>query len=747
MAMSEDQAKEIIKAIIYQARQNEVVGANDWLEVGADEWLNNAEKGWNILFDKLQGVEYRREAIGQALVDVGEDAIGVTPDIAKEYLDIDTNARLADDAGEEVIDNHITARQHMTKKQANLIIFALIAQAIKDGKAAESLVAVEDGNWDDLRKKLIAAEYTKQKVIDVFNAEVNGITVEKAKKYLNLDGLTDDIVGAALTGHFNNQISDAFLNDAAINNLTPTTEPNNPRRLALLTIATTDQPNQIREYINNSLKEYFPIATKGTITLEILPDQQVKQFKQKVIKKLNEFTLSSRPNLLSLEDIETLNSKIQIVEQKQALELFKVLSSVVETARSQASASAIASLEEAQRQITKLFSCDQRVNLEALPDDTASNNFKSNMITAFQELQREIIYLQNTLPKRKHVSYFGLASYKAEEVQKSTMEAFSAWEKEITAARHVPIPSESTVAQASNTRNPESNTKVSARQMSRTSEGGGADDDVYRCYPPAEKATPRDTVYYEHESGKRESGSYAKYELTVLDLPESISDRGLLKEFLKQYLKKSKVSDLRVEDNQLVRDKTPKDDTVILSKVDTLPPILSNTTLLFFLKNQIYIQGTSDSSIIKEFEKFKEENRQTMSTTKLHSNYMWSKKVAMPNEAIFQEAAKILNTLLLNGKPTMYIHEVNNKQLSQALHCLIEANDLQRRIVLPNDAPRASGDQLALAKQEGYTLQALAGGTLKREVESILAADMEQLNERDQGKITLLPDGKKQRRL
>src|SRR3990167_5494162 len=377
-----------------------------------------------------------------------------------------------------------------------------------------------------------------------------------------------------------------------------------------------------------------------------------------------------------------------------------------------------------------------------LPKDEAEllNHFNSHMITAFQELQREIIYLQNNLPKRTHVSYFGLESYEVEEVHKSTLADFTAWEKLITEKRHVSTLSKPTVG-VSNSRDP-------VRQMKRLD--ATTESDIYRCYPPVEKATSLDTVYYEHESGKRESGTYAKYELTVLDLPKSISDRGLLKGFLeKNYT--NKLYDRAQDPNtgQIVKgERTSMEETVtgikkegVIPKIHQLPPVLTESVLLSFLKNVIYIQGTSDSSIIKEFEKFKEENRQTMSTTKLHSN-MWSKKVAMPNEAIFQEAAKILNTLLLSGKPTMYIHEVNNKQLSQALHCLIEANDLQRRIVLPNDAPRASGDQLALAKQEKYTLQALAGGTLKREVGSILAADMEQLNERDQGKITLLsPDG------
>src|SRR3990167_392245 len=213
--MLEQQANEIIKAIIYQAKQNGAEGASDLAGERDDVWIGLR----NALVEK----NYTKPGIKDALAVVGDAnaiaVIGVTIDTAKEYLDLNSN-NLAPDAEEEAVQGHIIARQHMTEEQANLIIFALIAQAIKNNvENAADLAAANQEFWDVLRQELRKQGYTwlgieRALTTDVannfFTNDNNAINVEDAKTYLSIQALNENVVGKALTEHFNSRIRDVF---------------------------------------------------------------------------------------------------------------------------------------------------------------------------------------------------------------------------------------------------------------------------------------------------------------------------------------------------------------------------------------------------------------------------------------------------------------------------------------------------------------------------------------------------------
>lgn len=244
--------------------------------------------------------------------------------------------------------------------------------------------------------------------------------------------------------------------------------------------------------------------------------------------------------------------------------------------------------------------------------------------------------------------------------------------------------------------------------------------DLYRVNPPdPANIKPEDMLWYEHEF-KQAGAEDSDFELTVIALPQSISDNGLFIKFLQQKLGAENID---------ARPGSPLHNLVFLNS----PPDLDEKAALNLLK-QISTGKHRDVTLAKDFVKYLKENQHE--TSAIHANYQdlraggasitrdeylaksseerrdfapegASTYVTIPNKAFFEQADKILSVLIARGYVPITIDEAKSQPLLLALDCLAKAHGLREKIVFPNSyTTRASQDQIDLVKVKDYTVTA-----------------------------------------
>jgi hypothetical protein len=297
------------------------------------------------------------------------------------------------------------------------------------------------------------------------------------------------------------------------------------------------------------------------------------------------------------------------------------------------------------------------------------------------QLETELKTAQSSSPT--HVRVF---SKDVDEKKVNTNKAgFEAWQAEIRTSGRIGPPGSPPVAVGGSSPDP----------ISRVERATG--DENYRTVPyDAKNVSDKDTVYVEHESGKRPDGEFKNYHITVLDLSAECSDRGLLFKFLKDnYLSSIEArSGFTLDDTSRL-----KKEESLKKLVFTLPAVLTRDKMMEFLETQIKVGKTLDRLVINKFEDYRHKN----TTEEYQRNW---KKVTMPNQAVFAEAEKILSTLLTSSKsPIVYINDIHETQdqLRKAVCCLVKANEHKlraagREIILPEGIKNAASlDQIAVA--------------------------------------------------
>ena len=306
----------------------------------------------------------------------------------------------------------------------------------------------------------------------------------------------------------------------------------------------------------------------------------------------------------------------------------------------------------------------------------------------FLDLQTEIETMQATTSAKTHFQYSSSREYNVNTINK-TKAQFDEWKME--QQNRIPSHVENVVL-ANNT-----DQRITAnRDM--------AHDDVYRCFPPQNEPSTNKSVYYEHESQRNADGSHKNYELVVLDLPDSISDRGLFIKFLKKYNPnfRDAAPPYQNTENSITRNLARFN-----ALVYQLPPVLSKNTVLNFLETKIYIPRretlSSNESIAEKLLDYLDHSKRRVQKVELHRQTMWNESVEIPSLPVFFEAARILKSLIASDQSSIYIHHVKNKHLAIALDCLLETDStLKEKIKLPDDAPHASQKQKQVMTQRHY---------------------------------------------
>lgn len=357
------------------------------------------------------------------------------------------------------------------------------------------------------------------------------------------------------------------------------------------------------------------------------------------------------------------------------------------------------------------------------------------MLTELQILKAELVHIK----KHHENSYNGVSVYSSHDesftdielgqIQELSPAAFNDWRTNALKGRVGPAGGADPLMDARNTSSA-SRPQIIPRDT--------AAPKVYRKHPPGD-AKPEDTIFYEEES-KRLTGTISRpdYRLVVLDLPESISDRGALVKFLMDkgatFYIPNPSYDPNDPNSSPTRPPEKKDfHNLVFSKLD---PALDERTVLNFLKTHVQTPATSRNTrlasefmnsgltehrnelirIPKQFRSL--ENPNTVISLSQYLAYtgpdigerekfapvkeFMPKTVLMPKQAFFAEAASILNTLLARGQLPITIKNAKSPELMIAIDCLAKIRNIpDAKIIFPNNAKRATDDQVLAAKRMG----------------------------------------------
>jgi len=203
-------------------------------------------------------------------------------------------------------------------------------------------------------------------------------------------------------------------------------------------------------------------------------------------------------------------------------------------------------------------------------------------------------------------------------------------------------------------------------------------DEIFRGYPA--KHNENESIAFEREY-------HSHYEQQIIDLPYAISDRGLLEKFLAGYGAESTQDGKSVK--QLMKE---------------LPPALNKEIVQHFMQSKIEIPATktlrSYASLAEKFLEYRHEQRsvEVYVETKNFLGNRSNKKVTIPNQAIFNEAAKMLNRILDKGKLPVAFTEPHCKELYDAAFILVKLNNLEKQFVFPLSILEPSKEMIEAAK-------------------------------------------------
>ncbi|MEO8402714.1 MAG: hypothetical protein ABI597_13165, partial [Gammaproteobacteria bacterium] len=223
--------------------------------------------------------------------------------------------------------------------------------------------------------------------------------------------------------------------------------------------------------------------------------------------------------------------------------------------------------------------------------------------------------------------------------------------------------------------------------------------EIFRCHPAETQSDGSlktlnkgdQMSFYEHETTTKAGTPY--YEIGVIDLPDKLSPRQLLTNFI-----------LENYSSFTVLPGGGKLDKDALKKliVEKLPPGLNAENVANFLDSNLNLHSVrKNSTIAKKFMDYVDE-KSTMTVDLRRDragDLYWtipiktpffssaSNGVVMPSQDMLDQATKLLNTIIVNKQIPFHFDVVNSKQLSIALDCMIYKMGLE-------DAPGKDGVSL-----------------------------------------------------
>ncbi|HLB58358.1 MAG TPA: hypothetical protein VJL60_06045, partial [Gammaproteobacteria bacterium] len=358
---------------------------------------------------------------------------------------------------------------------------------------------------------------------------------------------------------------------------------------------------------------------------------------------------------------EEYHTQTLVPEDKLLKNLFKIYElnyyNLLKASEGQADLEAFNRLEEANKKIAALLLQITKLRVEKPAyaggnDDTLAKKFLTQIKQDFVTLQKKMQRVSQTNTPQTHYRYFS-----------SGFDEVSAHEHRTRLTNsnvdtHLPLAAGS------------ADKPTIAALKDKTSA------EVYRWH---DKNPKHESSFFEYVK----QGGIGSYEITIVDLPEAISDRGLLKIFLTQ--------------ENLMR-------SGLESELRHLSPTLTKDKLIEFFKKQNISEGffKTNASLADDFLKFAEKKRLTSTN-----------RTTIPNEAIFIEAARILNTVLAAGQMPFQFDQANNIPLMTAIDMLVRLHEIEDKIMItaknyqvtPSSAQLNIVNMLKNQKPDVYTLK------------------------------------------
>ncbi len=198
------------------------------------------------------------------------------------------------------------------------------------------------------------------------------------------------------------------------------------------------------------------------------------------------------------------------------------------------------------------------------------------------------------------------------------------------------------------------------------------------------------------------------YELNVYDLPESISDRGLLNQFLTEKMKTMLGKSLTFQDAEGNELKTTEIKKLIF---DNLPAVITEIDMRRFLNAHVRVSGRTDNTLVSKFQDYlsgkdessprvqkvtyKNESGTTVKSGWLPGRLARAKEVVIPSPLMLEQARLFLNTITASGCKSPAF-ESDNPQLVLAMQIVAKIAGVT--VEFAYGAPKPSDEQIAAVK-------------------------------------------------
>lgn len=223
-------------------------------------------------------------------------------------------------------------------------------------------------------------------------------------------------------------------------------------------------------------------------------------------------------------------------------------------------------------------------------------------------------------------------------------------------------------------------------------------------------------IGYPAQPNKDESVSYERqdhshYEFAVLEFPTAISDRGLLKRFL-------------TEEYQATV-KKGMGDVNLDTMLKQLPSVLAQDNILSVFARMNITRFKTDTMLLDNFHDYLSKHRTTQIPVKTDGMFRASKKITIPNEAMFKEAQLMLQRLINSGNLPLQFNKPHCIELYNAAYILAKLHNLanDKFLIFPSSVPVPTETEIQAVRQCRLWSQDARGDAVGTTYDKCLSTD------------------------